>query len=86
LTRAETASAGEQERFLDTLGMRVLVWLRHVDAHVYFAGRIAERSGLSAALVGEAMQAAANALVLEDRAFEQDGDRMLLRRNRPWQT
>jgi hypothetical protein len=72
--RAETASAGERERFLDMLGMRALVWLRHVDAHVYFAGRIAERSGLTAAVVGEAVHAAADALMQEDRAFKQDDD------------
>ena len=74
LMRAATASAGEQERFLDTLGMRALVWLRHVDSHVYSASSIAERSGLTAAVVGEAVQAAADALMQEDRAFKQDSD------------
>ena len=77
LMRVATASAGEQERFLDTLGIRALVWLRHVDLHVNSASRISERSGLTAAVIGEAVQAAADALVQGDRDFTQHNDGVL---------
>lgn len=74
LASALRASPGEQSTFLASLGMRVLAWLRHVDAHAYFAPRITERSGLTTAIVAAAVQAAGDAIVGEDEAFRWDED------------
>ena len=73
--RASAARASsEQAGFLAALGVRVLTWLRHVDAHVYFAPRITERSGLSTAIVAAAVRAAGDAIVSKDEAFRWDED------------
>ncbi len=74
LKTAERSSPRAKTAFLADLGLRVLVWLRHVDAHAYFATRITEGTGLSAAIVAAAVQAAAEALVRKDKAFAQDAD------------
>ena len=68
LASAACASPGEQTAFLASLGVRVLAWLRHVDAHAYFGTRITERSGLTMAIVAGAVQAAGDAIVSEDGA------------------
>jgi hypothetical protein len=72
LASAARASPSEQTAFLATLGVRVLVWLRHFDAHVFFAAHITERSGLTTAVVAEAVRAAGEAIVREDGAFRWD--------------
>ena len=74
LASAARASSSEQAGFLAALGVRVLTWLRHVYAHVYFAPRITERSGLSTAIVAAAVQAAGDAIVSKDEAFQWDED------------
>jgi hypothetical protein len=47
----------------DELGLRVLEWLRHTDAHLFYSTRLAERGGLSTDVVSAAVQAAITALV-----------------------
>ena len=74
LVRAEGASQDKQGAFLARLGLQVLVWLRHFDSHTRFDEDVASRSGgLTEAIVAEAVQAAAEALVLaQSAAFEVD--------------
>jgi len=74
LRTAERSSPRAKTAYLADLGLRVLVWLRHVDAHAYFTTRITESSGLSAAIVAVAVQAAAEVLVRKDKAFIQGAD------------
>ena len=72
LARAVTASPRQQKAFVAALGVSVLVWLRHVDAHAYFATRITEDSGLTVAIIATAVQAASEAIVRKDAAFRFD--------------
>ena len=69
LARAHIAPPSEQAAYVLALGVHVLTWLRRVDSHVYFATLITERSGLTAAVVAQAVQAAALALERADDAF-----------------
>jgi len=72
LARAAIASPREQDAYVAELGVCVLVWLRHVDAHAYFATRITEDSGLTVAIVALAVRAAAEAVARKDAAFRLD--------------
>ena len=78
LAKAVRGPLSEQEEYLAALGVHVLSWLRHVNAHAYFKTYITERSGLTAAIIAAAVQASAGALVAEDAAFRwDDGGRLV---------
>lgn len=75
LRKIERASPDKQAAYLATLGVTVLVWLRHFDGHTRFDAGFALRSGLTEAIVTEAVRAAASVLVqAQGAAFEIDGE------------
>ena len=82
LARAELAPTSEQQEYVAKLGVCVLVWLRHVDAHAYLATRIIEHSGLTAAVIAEAVEGAALALERKDAAFRWSDGRLTFHRPR----
>ena len=57
------AASVTDDDYLAELGLHVLSWLRHVDAHVYFHTSITERGGLTTAIAALAVQAAKAALL-----------------------
>jgi hypothetical protein len=64
----------------DELGLRVLEWLRHTDAHVFYATRLAEKGGLTTDVVSAAVQAAITALVeAQPGSFARDSSGALVR-------
>jgi hypothetical protein len=75
LKKIERASSDKQAAYFATLGVTVLVWLLHFDGHTRFDAGFASRSGLTEAIVTEAVRAAANVLVqAQGAAFEIDGE------------
>lgn len=70
LAWAAGATATEQDRFLALLGLRILVCL-HRAAALHFPVGYIRRLGFVAADVGDAVEAAAEALA-EDRGFRQE--------------
>jgi hypothetical protein len=78
--QADPGSA-EQVRFMETAGLTILLWVRNVEAHVFFEADALPRSGLSSAVVKEAVSAALEALVTgPDATYELDADGVLRRR------
>ena len=57
------AASASDDDYLAELGLYVLSWLRHVDAHAYFHTRITERGGLTTAIAAVAVLAAKAALL-----------------------
>ena len=84
LRKIERASPDKQAAYLATLGVTVLVWLRHFDSHTRFDAGFASRSRLTEAIVAEAVRAAANVLVeAQGAAFEIDSESALRPRASP---
>lgn len=63
----DAAAAPRQSRLFathsDELGLRVLEWLRHTDAHIFYNARLVEKCGLTTGVVAAAVQAAITAPV-----------------------
>ena len=80
LRKALKAAPGSaaQARFMETAGLTILVWVRNVAARVFFESEALLRSGLSSAVVREAVSAALEVLVRgPDAAYELDEDGVL---------
>ena len=61
--RAEPGSL-EREQFMETAGLSIILWIRHVEAHlVFFTTDELPRAGLSSAVVKEVVQAALEVIV-----------------------
>jgi hypothetical protein len=65
LRSAQRTEPGSKERaqFMDTAGLSIILWIRHVEAHVFFISDALPRAGLSAAVVKEVVQAALGVIV-----------------------
>ena len=75
LVKAEHASPEKQAEFVARIGLQFLIWLRHFDGHTRFDADVASRSGLTEAIIAEAVRAAAEALVQrQGSAFEVDSE------------
>ena len=75
LRKIESASPDKKAAYLATLGVSVLVWLRHFDGHTRFDAGFASRSRLTEAIVTEAVRVAASVLVqAQGAAFEINGE------------
>ena len=57
------ASPDKKAAYLATLGVTVLVWLRHFNGHTRFDAGFASRSSVTKAIVTEAVRATASVLV-----------------------
>jgi hypothetical protein len=77
-----TASASlERAHFMDAAGLTLVLWMRNVEAHVFFDSDALPRSGLSSAVVKEVVSAALGVLVEGHGAgYELDGEGVLCRR------
>ena len=74
---------GSQERalFIETAGLTILLWVRNVEAHVFFESDALPRSGLSGAVIKEAVKAALEAVTAGHGAvYELDDAGVLCRR------
>jgi hypothetical protein len=75
LVKAERASPEEQAAFVARIGLQFLIWLRHFEGHTRLDADVASRSGLTEAIIAEAVRAAAEALVQrQGSAFEVDSE------------
>jgi hypothetical protein len=73
--------SGEQVRFMETAGLTILMWVRNVEAHVFFEAEALPRSGLSSAVVKEAVSAALKVVLTRRGAeYELDATGVLWRR------
>jgi len=65
LRSAQRTEPGSKERaqFMKTAGLSIIMWIRHVEAHVFFISDALPRAGLSAAVVKEVVQAALGVIV-----------------------
>ena len=73
--------SGEQVRFMETAGLTILMWVRNVEAHVFFEAEALPRSGLSSAVVKEAVSAALEVVLTRRGAeYELDATGVLWRR------
>ena len=70
--------SADQARFMETVGLTILMWVRNVEAHVFFEAEALPRSGLSSAVVKEAVSAALEVLVTgPDAAYELNANGVL---------
>ena len=56
-------SSKERVQFMENAGFSIFLWIRHVEAHVFFATDELPRAGLSSAVVKEVVQAALEVIV-----------------------
>jgi hypothetical protein len=80
LQKALDAGLGsdEQVRFMETAGLTLLLWVRNVEAHVFFEAEALPRSGLSSAVVKEAVSAALEVILSSEGAeYELDASGVL---------
>jgi hypothetical protein len=60
--RAERGSM-ERVQFMENAGLAIILWIRHVEAHVFFVTDELPRAGLSSAVVKEVVEAALDVIV-----------------------